>query len=129
MWNAVTVAEPTEDLLAGHDEDNWKIYVFNQLHPDDCMTATDAEAENEVGTCASFKVFLRTRDRSGRKWWYQTVIRVDAEDDDEMLMKSLQQVQSSHTLKHTHLTMTCLPFSRLRKRSYSLVFALVYSKR
>lgn len=58
-----------------------------------------------------------------------TSTQIDVEDDDEMLMKRLQQVQSPHTLKHTNLTMICLPPFRVQKWSYSLVFALLYSKR
>ena len=50
-----------------------------------------------------------------------TSTQIDVEDDDEMLMKRLQQVQSPHTLKHTNLTMICLPPFRVQKWSYSLV--------
>ena len=53
-----TVAEPTEDPFPDLDEDDAQLEdLVEQLHPDDCMTATEyAEADNEVATCTTFEV-------------------------------------------------------------------------
>ena len=52
-----TVAEPTKVPFADLDENDAQLeYLVEELHSDNCMTASEyAEANNEVATCAAFK--------------------------------------------------------------------------